>query len=222
MEECIIIRNSEGFLVNSCTGEVVDFENYSAVDYSNLEYYERANSLSRKREEKGIRDMKKIVLNYLLNIMTQEEKEKFYQILNKFDEKKLDAAYYLAVYEYILEKEGKVVSRDYLKFLRVKGVGSYSIRQRKKILRRKLKEDPVLDYIYNEYEGDKEEALHIYNLLKKYNLIHGRTKKRKKILLEYLRDEKLKKELLEREKIEEISNTILLLNIRDFESFSFI
>nr|WP_187395300.1 hypothetical protein [Sulfolobus islandicus]CDF47297.1 unnamed protein product [Sulfolobus islandicus] len=217
-EECVIIKNSEGYLVNSCTGEVLDFDNYSSVDYSNLEYYERTSLQKKRTEEKEIRDMKKIVLNYLLSIMSDEEKEKFYEILNKFDEKKLDAAYYLAVYEYVLEKEGKVVSREYLKFLKMKGLGRYAIRQKKKLLRRTINEDPIIHYIYNEYSGNKEEALQIYNFLKKYGLIHGKFERRKRILLKYLYDERLKKELLEKERMKEIERTILLLNIRDFEN----
>ena len=56
MQECYKVRNSEGFLVDSCTGEVVDFENYAYQDYSNLEYYERAGSQKRETE-KEIKDM---------------------------------------------------------------------------------------------------------------------------------------------------------------------
>ena len=129
MKECYKVRNSEGFLVDSCTGEVVDFDNYTYQDYSNLEYYERASSQKRETE-KEIKDMKKIVLNYLLSFMSDEEKEMFYKILQKIDEKKLDAAYYLAIYEYVLEREGKVVSREYVRFLKGKGLGSYSIRKK--------------------------------------------------------------------------------------------
>jgi hypothetical protein len=224
-EECIIIKNPEGFLVNSCTGEVLEFINYEYQDYSNLEYYERVSSLKKgekKRAGKEIKDMKKIVLNYLLSVMTEEEKEMFYKILEKINEKKLDAAYYLAIYEYILSKENKTIDRNYLKFLKMKGLGKYAIRQRKKLLRKILKEDPVIDFINNEYDGDKDEALKIYELLKKHGIIYGKSEIRKKILLEYLNDEKKKKSLLEKERMEEIKRTILLLNIRDFESFSFI
>jgi hypothetical protein len=104
----------------------------------------------------------------------------------------------------------------------MKGLGKYAIRQRKKLLRKILKEDPVIDFINNEYDGDKDEALKIYELLKKHGIIYGKSEIRKKILLEYLNDEKNKKSLLEKERMEEIKRTILLLNIRDFEGFRFI
>ncbi|ABP96331.1 hypothetical protein HA72_2192 [Metallosphaera sedula] len=223
MEECTIITNHEGFLVNSCTGEVVDFENYSSTDYSSLQYYERVSSSARKREENEIRDMKKIVLNYLLSIMTGKEKDEFYRILNQTEKHgKAEAALYLAIYEHILAKENKQVRREYLKFLKSRGIGRYAIRQRKKLLRQMLKEDPVVIYMYYEYQGNKEEALRVYELLKKHNLAYGNAKKRKQILLKYLNDKKLLNEVLEKEKIEELRNTVLLLNIRDFESVSFI
>ncbi|MEJ2780602.1 hypothetical protein WIW89_06820 [Stygiolobus sp. CP850M] len=221
-EECTIIKNSEGYLVDSCTGEVVEFENYAYQDYSNLEYYERVSSSKKKETKKEIRDMKKIVLNYLLSVMSDEEKEMFYKILQKIDEKKLDAAYYLAIYEYILSKENKTVDRNYLKFLKMKGLGRYAIRQKKKLLRKILKEDPVIDYIYNEYNGDKDEALRVYELLKKHSILYGKVETRKKILLKYLSDQKLRERLFEEERMKEIERTLLLLNIRDFESFSFI
>ncbi|BBG27801.1 hypothetical protein [Sulfuracidifex tepidarius] len=213
----------EGYTVDSCTGEVIDFEAYDSVDYSGLEYYEKVSSSVRKREEKEIRDMKKIVLNYLLSIMTEEEKNEFYRILNQIERhgRKADSALYLAIYEHILSREGKQVKRDYLKFIRSRGIGRYAIRQRKKLLRQMLREDPVIQYIKYEYSGDKEEDLKVYELLKKHNLAYDNAKKRKQILLRYLTDKKLLNELLEKEKIEEIGNTILLLNIRDFESFSF-
>nr|WP_011225147.1 hypothetical protein [Sulfolobus islandicus]CAG38182.1 hypothetical protein [Sulfolobus islandicus] len=220
-EECIVIKNSEGYLVNSCTGEIVDFDNYDSTDYSNLEYYERT-SLQKKREEKEIRDMKKIVLNYLLSVMSDEEKEKFYKILNKFDEKKLDAAYYLAIYEYIITKEGKVVDRKYLKFLKAKGLGRYAIRQKKKLLRRVIKEDPVLDYIKSLGEK-KEEALKIYEILKKKGLLYGRAERRKEILMKYLKDKNKMRQLIEEDKLNDIRNSLLILSIRDFENvFRFI
>ena len=221
-EECTIIKNPEGFLVDSCTGEVVDFENYAYQDYSNLEYYERVSSSKKKETKKEIRDMKKIVLNYLQSVMTEEEKEMFYKILQKIDEKKLDVSFYLAIYEYILEREGKVVSREYVRFLKGKGLGSYSIRQKKKILRKILREDSVIHFIYNRYSGDKEEALKIYDLLKRKGILYGKHETRKKILLKYLSDQKLKEKLFEEERMKEIERTLLLLNIRDFEGFSFI
>ncbi|AKA73825.1 hypothetical protein SULI_07820 [Saccharolobus solfataricus] len=211
-EECIIIKNSEGYLVNSCTGEVVDFENYTYQDYSNLEYYERASSQKRETE-KEIKDMKKIVLNYLLSVMSDEEKEMFYKILQKIDEKKLDAAYYLAIYEYILSKENKTVDRNYLKFLKMKGLGRYAIRQKKKLLRRIIKEDPVIHYINSLDLEKREEALKVYEILKKKNLIYGRAETRKKILLEYLNDSRRKKKLLEEYYVEDLirwnSNNII-------------
>jgi hypothetical protein len=221
-EECTIIQSREGYLIDSCTGEVLDFVAYDNVDYSGLEYYERASSSKKRGEKKEIKDMKKIVLNYLLSVMTEEEKEIFYKILEKINEKKLDAAYYLAIYEYILSKENKTIDRNYLKFLKMKGLGKYAIRQRKKLLRKILKEDPVIDFINNEYYGDKDDALKIYELLKKHGIIYGKSEIRKKILLEYLNDEKKKKSLLEKERMEEIKSIILLLNIRDFEGFRFI
>jgi N-glycosylase/DNA lyase len=203
-EECTIIKNHEGYLVNSCTGEVVDFENYAYQDYSNLEYYERVSSQKRETEKKEITDMKKIVLNYLQSVMTEKEKEMFYKILQKVGEEKLDAAYYLAIYEYILSKENKTVDRNYLKFLKMKGLGRYAIRQKKKLLRRIIKEDPVLDYINSLDLEKREEALKVYEILKKKNLIYGRAETRKKILLEYLNNEEKKKELLEEYYVEEL------------------
>ncbi|ADB87821.1 hypothetical protein [Saccharolobus islandicus] len=221
-EECTIIQSREGYLIDSCTGEVLDFVAYDNVDYSSLEYYERVSSSKKRAEKKEIKDMKKIVLNYLQSVMTEEEKEMFYKILQKIDEKKLDASFYLAIYEYILEREEKVVSREYVRFLKGKGLGSYSIRQKKKILRKILREDSVIHYIYNEYNGDKEEALKIYDLLKRKGILYGKHETRKRILLKYLSDQKLKEKLFEEERMKEIERTLLLLNIRDFESFSFI
>jgi len=219
-EECTIIQSREGYLIDSCTGEVLDFVAYDNVDYSNLEYYERV-SYQKRETEKEIKDMKKIVLNYLQSVMTEEEKEMFYKILQKIDEKKLDASFYLAIYEYILEREGKVVTRDYIRFLRAKGLGRHAIRQKKKLLRHVVREDPIIHYIY-EYSGDKEEALRIYELLKKKGIIYGKVETRKRILLKYLSDQKLKEKLFEEERMKEIERTLLLLNIRDFDSFSFI
>jgi hypothetical protein len=221
-EECTIIKNVEGYLVNSCTGEVIDFENYAYQDYSNLEYYERVSSSKKRAEKKEIRDMKKTVLNYLQSVMTEEEKDMFYKILQKVGEEKLDASFYLAIYEYILEREGKVVTRDYIRFLRAKGLGRHAIRQKKKLLRHVVREDPIIHYIYCEYSGDREEALRIYELLKKKGVIYGKVETRKRILLKYLSDQKLKEKLLEEERMKEIERTLLLLNIRDFDSFSFL
>ena len=220
-EECTIIKNVEGYLLNSCTGEIVDFDNYDVTDYSNLEYYERVSSSKKRAEKKEIKDMKKIVLNYLQSVMTEEEKEMFYKILQKIDEKKLDPSFYLAIYEYILEREGKVVTRDYIRFLRTKGLGRHAIRQKKKLLRHVVREDPIIHYIY-EYSGDKEEALRIYELLKKKGIMYGKVETRKRILLKYLSDQKLKEKLFEEERMKEIERTLLLLNIRDFEGFSFL
>ena len=204
-EECAVVRTREGYLVNSCTGEVLDFEGYDAVDYSNLEYYERAQAAQKARRRTGeVRNLKKVVLNYLLSIMTEDEKEKFYRILDEIERyRKADAAMYLAIYEYVLEREGKMVSRDYLDFLKAKGIGPYSVRQRKKLLRQALHEDPVIHYINNEYEGDREEALLVYNLLKENGLLDGKAKKRKEILLEYLNDKEKKRRLLTRYYVEQ-------------------
>jgi len=199
VEECSIVENPEGYMVNSCTGEVLDFENYMYQDYSNLEYYERAS----KKGGGKVADMKKIVLNYLQSIMTEEEKDMFYKILEKVGEDKLDTAYYLAIYEYILAKENKIVDRNYLKFLKMKGVGRYAIRQKKKLLRRIIKEDPVVHYINSLSPEKREEALKVYEILKEKDLIHGRAETRKKILLEYLNEEK-KRGLLEEHYVKEL------------------
>ena len=202
-EECTVIRTREGYLVNSCTGEVIDFEGYDAVDYSNLEYYERAQTQGRRRTGE-VRNLKKVVLNYLLSIMTEDEKEKFYRILDEVERyRKADAAMYLAIYEYVLERENRTVSRDYLDFLKAKGIGPYSVRQRKKLLRQALHEDPVVQFINNEYQGDREEALLVYNLLKENGLLDGKAKKRKEILLEYLNDKEKKRRLLARYYVEQ-------------------
>jgi hypothetical protein len=164
-EECTIIKNVEGYLLNSCTGEIVDFDNYDVTDYSNLEYYERVSS-RRTITEKCVKDMKKIVLNYLVSIMTEDEKVIFYDFLDRLDTR-VDAATYLALYEYVLEKEGKPVLRNYIDFIKAKGIGIYSIRQRKKLLRKALSSwDPVVLYIKNEYDGDRQEAFRTYELLK--------------------------------------------------------
>ena len=203
-EECTIIRNHEGYLVNSCTGEVVGFENYDITNYSNLEYYERVSSQKRE-SEKEIRDVKKIVLNYLLSVMSDEEKDKFYEILNEVEKhRKADVALYLAIYEYIITKEGKVVTRDYIEFLKTKGVGRYAIRQKKKLLRHIIKEDPVIHYINSLDKEKREEALKLYEILKTKNLIYGKAETRKKILLEYLNNEEKKKRVLEEYYVEEL------------------
>jgi len=202
-EECIVVKNQEGFLVNSCTGEVIEFENYTNQDYSNLEYYERVNPPKKMKTE--LKDMKKVVLNYLFSVMSDEEKDKFYRILNEVEKhRKADIALYLAIYEYIITKEGKVVNRDYIEFLNMKGVGRYAIRQKKKLLRNLIKEDPVIHYINSLDMKEREEALKVYELLKKKNLLYGRAETRKKLLLEYLRNEEKKKSLLEEHYIEEL------------------
>jgi hypothetical protein len=186
---------------------VVGFDNYSYQDYSGLEYYERTGSLKRaeRRPRKEIRDIKKIILNYLLSVMTEEEKDKFYKILNEIEKhRKPDAALLLAIYEYVITKEGKVVTRDYVKFLKMKGIGKYAIRQKKKLLRQIIKEDPVMDYINSLGPGKREEALKLYEILKKKGIIYGRAEARKKVLLEYLNDMRKKKELLEDHYVEEL------------------
>jgi hypothetical protein len=207
-EECTIIKNPEGFLVNSCTGEVLQFVNYEYQDYSNLKYYERVSSLKKgekKRARKEIKDIKRIVLNYVLSVMTEQEKDKFFKILNEIEKhRKPDAALLLAIYEYIISKEGKVVTRDYIKFLKMKGLGRYAIRQKKKLLRKVLREDPVLDFINSLDSEKREEALKLYEILKKRNLVYGRAETRKKILLKYLNDVEKKKELLEEHYVEEL------------------
>jgi hypothetical protein len=202
-EECIVIKNQEGFLVNSCTGEVIEFENYANQDYSNLEYYERKNPPKKMKTE--LKDMKKVVLNYLFSVMSDEEKDKFYKILDEVEKhRKADVALYLAIYEYIITKEGKVVNRDYIEFLNMKGVGRYAIRQKKKLLRHLIKEDPVIHYINSLDMKEREEALKVYELLKKKNLLYGKAETRKKVLLEYLKNEEKKKSLLEEHYVEEL------------------
>jgi len=59
-------------------------------------------------------------------------------------------------------------------------------------------------------------------LLKKKGIMYGKVETRKRILLKYLSDQKLKEKLFEEERMKEIERTLLLLNIRDFDSFSFI
>jgi hypothetical protein len=173
-----------------------------------LEYYERVSSLKKgekKRARKEIKDIKRIVLNYVLSVMTEQEKDKFYKILNEIEKhRKPDAALLLAIYEYIISKEGKVVTRDYIKFLKMKGLGRYAIRQKKKLLRKVLREDPVLDFINSLDSEKREEALKLYEILKKRNLVYGRAETRKKILLKYLNDVEKKKELLEEHYVEEL------------------
>ena len=201
MSECQVVRTREGYLVNTCTGEVVDFDGYEGTDFSNIEYYERAREQVRKTREDRvkIRNLKKVVLSYLLSIMDEREKEEFYRVLGEVEKHgRVDSAMYIAIFEFIREKEGKPVSRDYLEFLKAKGIGAYSVRQRKKLLRLTLKEDPVVQFINNEYEGDRDEARLVYCLLKRYGLMDGKARRRKEILLEYLRDEEKKKRLLVR------------------------
>ena len=111
-EECTIIQSREGYLIDSCTGEVLDFVAYDNVDYSSLEYYEMASS-KRETKRRETYDTKKVVLNYLVSIMNGNEKEEFFKIFSKLGERK-DPALYLAIYEYIITKEGKVVTRDYI------------------------------------------------------------------------------------------------------------
>ncbi|QXJ30347.1 hypothetical protein [Saccharolobus shibatae] len=218
VEECTIVTTREGYTVDSCTGEVIDFEAYDSIDYSGLEYYERVSS-KREKSTKEVKDTKKVVLNYLLSIMTDKEKEEFYRILNEIEKhRKADAALYLAIYEYVLEREGKTISRDYINFIKARGIGTYSIRQRKKILRQMLKDDPVVIYIYNEYSGNKEEAMVVYRLLKEYGLINGKAKKRKEILMEYLNNKELKKKLLERYYVE----SLVKLDVWNSNSTNFI
>jgi len=185
----------------------VGFDYYSYDDFSKLEYYERRGSRKKDRSRKGVKDVNEIVLDYLLSVMDEEEKDRFYRVLDKVKEhRKPDPALLLAVYEYVMVKEGKVVNRDYIKFIKfkVKGMGKYAIRQRKKFLGKILKEDPVLDFINTLEPGMRKEAVKLYEVLKKENLIHGKAEARKKILLEYLNDYDKKKQVLEMEFTEEL------------------
>jgi N-glycosylase/DNA lyase len=162
--------------------------------------------------------MKKIVLNYLLSAMSDEEKDKFCRILNEVEKyRKADAALYLAIYEYIITKKGKVVTRDYIEFLEMKGVGRYAIRQKKKLLRHVIKEDPVLDYINSLDPEKREEALKVYEMLKRKGILYGRAETRKEILMKYLKDKNKLRQLIEEEKLNDIRNTLLVLSIRNFE-----
>jgi hypothetical protein len=207
-EECDIVRNREGFLVNTCTGEVLGFDNYSTDDFSKLAYYGRVGTPKRSRTgktRKGVKDIDKIVLDYLLSVMDEDEKDKFYRVLDEVEKhRKPDPALLLAIYEYVMTKEGKTISRDYIKFMKMKGkgVGKYAIRQRKRFLMKVLREDPVLEFI-NTLEPDvRDEALELYDILKKKGLIYGKAETRKRILMEYLNDNNKKKEVLEKEMIE--------------------
>jgi len=220
-EECTIIQSREGYLIDSCTGEVLDFVAYDNVDYSSLEYYEMASS-KRETKRRETYDTKKVVLNYLVSIMNGNEKEEFFKIFSKLGERK-DPALYLAIYEYIITKEGKVVTRDYIKFLKMKRVGRYAIRQKKKLLRRVIKEDPVLDYINSLDLEKREEALKVYEMLKRKGILYGRAETRKEILMKYLKDKNKLRQLIEEEKLNDIRNTLLVLSIRNFEHvFGFI
>jgi len=194
--------------VDTCTGEVLGLDNYSTDDFSKLEYYERVNNFKKSRPGKtgkGVKDIGKIVLNYILSVMNEEEKDRFFKILNEIEKhRKPDPALLLAIYEYIITKEGKPINRDYVKFIKMKGVGKYAVRQKKKLLRKVLKEDPVLDFINTLEPGMRDEALKLYELLKKENLIHGKAETRKKVLVEYLNDLNKKKEVLENEVMGEL------------------
>ncbi|MCI4408535.1 MAG: hypothetical protein JHC26_05545 [Thermofilum sp.] len=207
-EECTVVRNREGYLVNSCTGEVVDFEGYSYGDLSNLEYYEKTTSRKKevvKRHERKVKDMKKIILDYLLSVMTAEEKDKFFEILSKVEKvKRPDPALLLAIYEYILAKEGKTVNREYIKFMKMRGIGKYAIRQKKKLIRQIIKEDPVLNYINSLNEKDRWLASKIYEILREKNVLDGRAEKRKRTLIEYVNDHDKKKKVLEEHYVKEL------------------
>ena len=207
-EECSVVRNHEGFLVDTCTGEVLGFDNYSTDDFSKLEYYERLsrtknNKAGKSKREAG--DIKKVILDYILSVMDDDEKDKFYRILNEVEKhRKPDPALLLAIYEYVMVKEGKPINRDYIKFIKMKGIGRYAVRQKKKLLRKVLNEDPVLDFINTLEPGMRDEALKLYELLKKKNLIHGKAETRKRVLMEYLNDLNKKKEVLENEVVREL------------------
>ena len=204
--ECSVVRNREGFLVDTCTGEVLGFDNYSTDDFSKLEYYERASRTKNSKvgePERGAGNIKKIILDYVLSVMDDDEKDRFFKILNEIEKyRKPDPALLLAVYEYVMAKEGKTISRDYIRFIKMKGIGKHAVRQKKKLLRKVLKEDPVLDFINTLEPGVRDEALKLYELLKKENLVYGKAETRKRVLLEYLNDPDKKKEVLEKEMAE--------------------
>jgi hypothetical protein len=205
-EECNVVRNHEGFLVDTCTGEVIGFDNYSADDFSKLEYYERVNTNKNNkvgRPKREVGDIKKVVLDYLLSVMNNEEKDKFYRILDKVrGHRKPDPALFLAIYEYVMVKEGKRVNREYIRFIKMRGIGKYAIRQRKKFLMKVLKEDPVLEFVSTLEPEKRDEALKLYEILKRKNLIHGKAETRKRVLMEYLNDPNKKKKVLEKEMTE--------------------
>jgi len=206
--ECGVVKNHEGFLVNTCTGEVLDFDNYSYDDFSKLGYYERVNASRRGgtgKPRKGVKDVNRIVLDYLLSVMDEDEKDRFYRILNEVEKyRKPDPALLLAIYEYVVVKEGKTVSREYIKFMKMKGkgMGKYAIRQRKKFIMKVLKEDPVLEFINSLEPGARDEALKLYGILKRKNLVYGKAETRKRVLMEYLNDRNKKKDVLEDEMAE--------------------
>jgi len=204
--ECGVVRNREGFLVNTCTGEVLGFDSYSTDDFSKLEYYERVNvnrNNKVRKPKRGVGDIKKVILDYILSVMDDDEKDKFFKILNEIEEhRKPDPALLLAVYEYVMVKEGKTINRDYIKFIKMKGIGKHAVRQKKKLLRKILKEDPVLDFINTLEPGVRDEAMKLYELLKKENLVYGKAETRKRVLMEYLNDPNKKKEVLEKEMTE--------------------
>jgi hypothetical protein len=99
----------------------------------------------------------------------------------------------------------------------MKGVGRYAIRQKKKLLRHIIKEDPVLDYINSLDPEKREEALKVYEMLKRKGILYGRAETRKEILMKYLKDKNKLRQLIEEEKLNDIRNTLLVLSIRNFE-----
>jgi N-glycosylase/DNA lyase len=137
--------------------------------------------------------------------MSAEEKDKFFEILSKVEKvKRPDPALLLAIYEYILAKEGKTVNREYIKFMKMRGIGKYAIRQKKKLIRQIIKEDPVLNYINSLNEKDRWLATKIYEILREKNVLDGRVETRKRTLLEYINNPNKKKKVLEEHYVKEL------------------
>ncbi|AAY79921.1 hypothetical protein [Sulfolobus acidocaldarius] len=202
-QECEIIINPEGFRVNSCTGEIIDedipiINNNSYTDFSAIEYY------SSKREKRDTntklhrKSTKDIILQYILSRLCDEEKDLFYHILAKFE--KQDPALLLAIFEFVLEKHGRRVNREYMEFLRQKGIGAYAIRQRKKLLR-SMRIDPLELYFNKLDEEKRKEAKELYTLLSKYypGFHELKTREKLELIKKYSQDYKLRNKLILKE-----------------------
>ncbi|MEM2004348.1 MAG: hypothetical protein QXQ37_06805 [Nitrososphaerota archaeon] len=188
------------------TGEVLEERVPFTDHYYNNMYVTNVPQIERDREKRSkdisIEKLKQEILSHL----NEKEKDLFYDILEKV--KRVNVEMLIAIYEYIKEKNGEKVAPLRESF----GLGSYSIRNKKKVLRQIMRDyDPVLEYINK--LPNRDLALKVYETLKRKNIITGlKAKKRLEILKKYLENEELLKGLLEKDK-EEISRTILLLSI---------